>query len=518
MTTVLTDDLELTLRLDAPLLHPSGIVLLDVGEKLTNDTKHLLKEEEINEVICINKGDSVDEYKFEAQHREIEASSLERGRTMSRSIYGKEGELLLNAGSKITGALCSKLEDEGIEFVYIKILPANEIIEKIKRFNLRNDELKFEAHLITPKEKRTTTIKEETSISGEDLAKRSIDSLAEEIGFDVPPPKQGEGLIDNVVRQDLMQGRSMELKLSVVDKYEEAQEQATDLINQFSSSKAIDQKLLSSMADSCINTILEDRDLLLGTLENGEQKNYLADHSVRKLVVASSIGLSLGYSKQQIFDLAYGAMLDDVGMVRVPANLWMKKERLTAIEFRAVQKHTMYGCDMLQKITRLPMTTPFVVYQSHERENGTGYPKRRVGHFIHDYAKIIAIADMYTAFTADRPNRERKKPYQAMESLVLLSSKGFISQPMVRAMLNIVGLFPVGSWVELKDGRIACVVAAVEGAFTKPIVVVTFEKGKRLTDPWRWDLSKEDDVQILRAIKGDEHLDANAKDGVLANF
>jgi HD-GYP domain-containing protein (c-di-GMP phosphodiesterase class II) len=140
-----------------------------------------------------------------------------------------------------------------------------------------------------------------------------------------------------------------------------------------------------------------------------------------------------------------------------------------------------------------------VVYQMHERANGSGYPRGRQANQIHDLAKIAAVADVFVALTSERPHRPGMMPYYALERILRGVKDGLYDAAVVRALLKTVSLFPVGSFVSLTDGRTGKVVRANGEHYARP-VVLAWDDADSIGTQAVVDLSKDDDVSVHAAI------------------
>ncbi len=137
-----------------------------------------------------------------------------------------------------------------------------------------------------------------------------------------------------------------------------------------------------------------DKDLLPLVVSMQEpEKEYLFDHCVNVSLLSISMAAQLGWNSEQIMDVGYGALMQDVGMLRVPEDIRMAPRPLTPDERREMELHPYYSLEALERIIGAPQTAHFIAYQSHERGDRTGYPKRRSDMFLHPFAKVVAIAD-----------------------------------------------------------------------------------------------------------------------------
>ena len=169
-----------------------------------------------------------------------------------------------------------------------------------------------------------------------------------------------------------------------------------------------------------------------------------------------------------------------------------------------MQKHSVFGLHMIEKVSHLPESAAYIAYQTHERENGLGYPRQRSGRFIHNYSKIVQVADVFESLSSPREYRLAYMPYQAMEIIIKMSVKNLLSSDYVKAFVSYMSLFPVGSLVELSDHNIAKVIQANEFHFTKPLVSVIADNSGALLPRnkiYQVDLARDVSLQIIRAVE-----------------
>jgi HD-GYP domain-containing protein (c-di-GMP phosphodiesterase class II) len=230
--------------------------------------------------------------------------------------------------------------------------------------------------------------------------------------------------------------------------------------------------------------------------------SYPGRHSMHVAMVAMSIGATLGYDTLALMELAMGCMIHDLGMMRIDRINYQEGRVLSSSDFREIAKHPMYTLELLRHhLDRLPHGTRMVAYQMHERSNGSGYPRGRQAHQIHDLAKIAAVADVFVALTSERPHRPGMMPYYALERILRGVKDGLYDGAVVRALLKTVSLFPVGSFVELSDGRTGKVVRANGEYYARP-VVLAWDDAQATGTQTVVDLSKVDGISVQAAISG----------------
>lgn len=260
----------------------------------------------------------------------------------------------------------------------------------------------------------------------------------------------------------------------------------------------------ASTIDSLLSHFCTDPSLAANLVNLKGAGEYLYTHSVNRAVLAVHIATGLGYSRKQVSDISVSALVADLGMTMVPRNLVNAPRRLTAHEYAEIQRHSLYTLHAIRKMPGLPAEAPFVAYQMHERHDGSGYPGHRKTPHIHRYAAIAAVADAFDAMTSPRPWRAALPPYRAMEMLIKEAARDKYDREAVRALLQYVSLFPIGSLVRLSTGEVAKVIHATGRTYDRPVVaIVVDQEGKRRSDRLVIDLTQRSDVKIESFVEGD---------------
>ncbi|UCE61697.1 MAG: HD domain-containing protein [Phycisphaerales bacterium] len=215
----------------------------------------------------------------------------------------------------------------------------------------------------------------------------------------------------------------------------------------------------------------QDFDLLplIISMQKAEDE-YLYDHCVNVTLLSMSIANQLGLGHEQIIEIGLGAMLQDIGMLRVPESIRRAPRALTPSERMEIERHPLHTLELLEGLRGVPRLAKMIAYQVHERVDGSGYPRKRSGTEIHQYAKIVAAADAYAAMTRPRPYRPAMLPYEAAKIVLTEGSLNKFDRETVRAFLDTISLFPIGSGVELSNGSRAQVIRANPGVHTRPVI------------------------------------------------
>ncbi|WP_270165184.1 HD-GYP domain-containing protein [Paenibacillus sp. SYP-B4298] len=227
---------------------------------------------------------------------------------------------------------------------------------------------------------------------------------------------------------------------------------------------------------------------------------YLFQHSVNVAVLAGIIGLAKGYNRNQLEDLGIGALLFDVGMTQVPQELLKKKAALTKEEMQVVQKHTVEGFNLLRHQYDLSLLSAHCALQHHERYDGTGYPRGLKKDEIHEYAQIVAIADVYDALTSPRPHRPRYTPSEAIEYL-FAAGNSYFDVNLIRLFCKHISIYPIATTIQLNSGQIGVVSANDSLAVHRPTVRIIQEAdGTKVKEPYEIDLKDSLHLMISKVL------------------
>lgn len=207
--------------------------------------------------------------------------------------------------------------------------------------------------------------------------------------------------------------------------------------------------------------------------------DYIYMHCYNVTLISYSIGIWIGLKEDELRDLTLGAMLCDLGKIKISPQLLNKKEILNDRELNELKKHVVYSHDLILKNKYINKKVKDAVLFHHERIDGSGYPKGLSGNDIPQLAKIIAIADVYNALTSSRPYRDKKTPFEAVKIL----EKEYIDKldtKILYVFLNRVAGSFVGNKVRLSDGRIAEISFIPKQNVYRPIVKI--ESTKEIID------------------------------------
>lgn len=243
------------------------------------------------------------------------------------------------------------------------------------------------------------------------------------------------------------------------------------------------------------------RDSMLVNLADLHVNNdYLFTQSINVATLSILMGLSKGYNESQLEELGMGALLADIGMIQIPQTLWNKKALLTPEERAIIRTHPEVGFQFLKQQDGIGLVSALCANQHHERYDGEGYPNNLKGDEIHEYAQIIAIADVYSALTSTRMHRQRYTPGEALEYLYAVGDSHF-SLSALQLFTAQVAIYPVASTVLLNTGQTAVVYEVKPSLVTRPIVrIISEADGSPVAIQRNLDLSLHHKLTIVNLL------------------
>lgn len=460
-------DIEAGKRFPAPLFTRDGSLVLLAWQEVDPILYRALSRAGIEQLYLCDTPEEARKLSQKSLREPVDLRDVELGKRLSHALYGEDGRLLLAQGQKVTEGHLALLERRGITRVYRRVEEGRGVVSRLHRLTSEY------------------TLREIVSGDNENCMRigSSADSMA--AGWHRPLPHEREP-------SDVSAAHSRHIARL---------EEVFRVLQGVRVDQTVDIPLVHDLARDVVEDVVADHLFSLNLAGIALHNDYLADHSLSVAIVCVALGALVGYPAEVLLDLAIAGLLHDVGMTAVPPELVSKPTRLTPRERAIIERHPEEGLRLIRDIMGLDRHIHFAVYQSHERYGGQGYPKGRKYPFIHDFVRILSIADTYQALITPRPYRKRLLPYRAMEKLLELTRDKYFDPAVMKVFISALGLFPVGSWVRLNTGFIARVVDCAGEDAARPVVsIVTDRTGKRLDKPILLDLSTCRHTKIAGAI------------------
>lgn len=349
---------------------------------------------------------------------------------------------------------------------------------------------------------------QEADLANTTLAGTSASDVAESLGSSVQIDPEVVARLDAVidagvlrvnnsglsVRDQLVvhgrKGYDPDVHETLVRKHTALCETMDEMLKDALRGRPIGGDAVASVAATYLSGLVSDVDSSLSLATAVSDDRTLADHALKTTLLAMALGVEMGFDADNVRQLGAIGLVQDWGMIRVPRAVRESSEPLNEVDVNEIQKHPIYVLDLLAHVGGLPRSAGIVAYQVHERPDGSGYPRGRSGNKIHPFARVLHVADAFVAMTSPRPYRPALMPYGALECLLRQASLRRVDSDVVRALLQVQSLFPIGSYVQLSDGSTAQVLRRNGSKYMKPIVRVTHLPDGEPTHP-------TDDAQVI---------------------
>jgi HD-GYP domain-containing protein (c-di-GMP phosphodiesterase class II) len=262
--------------------------------------------------------------------------------------------------------------------------------------------------------------------------------------------------------------------------------------------KGVSLRRVKRAVQQIVDQVLNNESSILGMTVLRDYDQYTFAHSVNVSIFSIALGKKLGLSKQQLYELGLGALMHDLGKVKLPIELTTKSTHLEDAEWQLIREHPTEGMLALLELPgmdELPLRAMLMAYEHHMKIDQTGYPASIRPRSPTLFSRIVAIADGFDAATTKRSYQaEPWLPDQVLREMRENAARGF-DPLLVKAFISMTGFYPVGSVVILDSFELAVVVAPSTRAdsYHQPVVRVIYdEMGVPVTPPRTLDLTEVD--------------------------
>lgn len=237
----------------------------------------------------------------------------------------------------------------------------------------------------------------------------------------------------------------------------------------------------NNIANDLMTAVLDNDAIAVDISTLKVSDEYTFKHSVDVATMAMVIARKHGLSEKEIYEIGVTGLLHDVGKSKIPNEVLNKPGKLDDDEFALMKQHTLLGYGILKDKADINNEIRQGVLQHHEKINGKGYPLGLADEKIHEYARILSVADIYDALVTKRPYKNPFSQRDAVEMIMSMTTE--LDIHVMRSFLESVILYPVGCTVKLSNGEKAKVVENNPECILRPKVVgITSGKVYRLAD------------------------------------
>lgn len=271
---------------------------------------------------------------------------------------------------------------------------------------------------------------------------------------------------------------------NAVMQFKEAQQTAKSIMSGLRVGRTLDLNNARAVVNNCVDSVLRNENALLLLTKIKNQDEYTAEHCINVSILAAAFGKHEGLLEGEIRNLALCGLLHDVGKTQIPDEVLNKPGALTPDEFGVMRQHTTHGRTILMGTSSSLNTAVDVAFSHHERMDGDGYPRGLQAHQIPYFAKIIGLVDTYDAITSTRVYDTGRASMQALEVIHKHRGSQFDGE-LADAFIQMIGIYPPGSIVEMKNGEVAIVMESDPYQKLKPKVLLVREADKTIKESYQ---------------------------------
>ncbi len=259
--------------------------------------------------------------------------------------------------------------------------------------------------------------------------------------------------------------------------YTRTTEALGEIFRDFASDEHLALQDVEVVIQDMVESMIRNPDALMLLSRLRQEDEVVYGHGLNVAIYLVALGRHLSLPKNMLERLGTIGLLLDIGKTKLPRELLQKNGRLTSEEFETIKSHVPICLDILKDTPSLHPDILEGIAQHHERENGSGYPAGLSKGEISLFGRMAAIADTFSALTNPRPYAEPVPAYQALQTMANWGSE-FFHAPIVEQFIHAIGIFPVGSMVELSTGEVAVVISHNKVRRLKPRVLIISGKDK----------------------------------------
>jgi HD-GYP domain-containing protein (c-di-GMP phosphodiesterase class II) len=293
--------------------------------------------------------------------------------------------------------------------------------------------------------------------------------------------------------------------------YENSHQSVKEIFDTLGKGERINVLEVRDTTNRIVESVFRNPDafMLLQKMKYKDEHHYA--HAINCCALAASFSRHLGFPREEIREIALGALMLDVGILKMPNGLLKKQGRLTPAMFKLVKHHVDFGVKYLESIPEFPKRAQEMVATHHERINGKGYPKGLSGEQIPIGGRIAAIVDCYLAMISERPYKHSISEHDAICEIYKWRNVDF-NEELVEQFIQCIGAYPTGTLVELSSGQVGIILSQnrMRRLYPKVLLILNVEK-THYQEPHTLDLweyaqkNKGKALDIKRALESDAY-------------
>jgi putative nucleotidyltransferase with HDIG domain len=259
-----------------------------------------------------------------------------------------------------------------------------------------------------------------------------------------------------------------------------------------------------NVVTNVLSRVLDNGASMLSLLSLEKMKRFdrtLASHALDVCTLSLIVAHDYGVAAKDLEALGAGALLHDIGYVRLPRNLYRRSRDLTELECRMMQQHPTLGLAILREAQEDRDAVVRIVMEHHECGNGSGFPHKLQGDSLSVLAQLVSLVDVYDGLVSRRGGHPAMLPHDAIRQLFRLGDAGQYAKDLIQVMIGSLGVYPISSLVLMNTGEQAVVVGMNDNQRLKPVVkMIIGPKGESYLPPIRVDLGSQAAGTTVRSI------------------
>jgi HD-GYP domain-containing protein (c-di-GMP phosphodiesterase class II) len=260
--------------------------------------------------------------------------------------------------------------------------------------------------------------------------------------------------------------------------HEKVQVVIEEVIADLNNNKVLDLERVGDAVGWMVQSVVRNPDGMIWLARLKSVDAYTYDHGLNTAIYLIAFGRHLGLPEDQLQVIGTLGLMQDVGKIKLPKALLDKREKLTPPELKIFQSHVTHSIEIMRESKDATDALMSAVSEHHERFDGSGYPKGMQGEQISLLGGMAGLVDSYTAMISARPYSKPMSVQKALHELYGKRDQAFKSD-LVEEFIQCVGVFPVGSLVELNTDEVAVVVSQNRARRLKPRVMLVLDSHRQ---------------------------------------
>ncbi len=246
----------------------------------------------------------------------------------------------------------------------------------------------------------------------------------------------------------------------------ETREFMSDTIESLSKGFAhIDRKVFESVK-AILMEIISSKEVLINLQTIKDKDDKLYSHSVNVAIISALLGKKMGYNMKKLRHLALGALLHDVGKGFIDVKYHNYEEGFSSDEFAVFRSHVKFGYAIIKDLTDGSVLSANIALSHHENYDGSGFPFNKAGKDIHEFVRIVSVADEY-----DNCRHEYSElSNQEVIDMIITKAYTRLDPDIIKVFISTIAPYPVGVGVELSNGEIGLVEKLNPSIPSRPII------------------------------------------------